>query len=311
MTKLGYPLIISILVFLFSCTSETKKTDTQNNEEIVLAFLADIHLQPENNAIEGFKKLIEDVNALEPDFIIAGGDMIMDALGQTEERADSLYRLYSEMIKMFKAPVYNTIGNHELFGIYEKSGIDQDHPYYGKKMYEKYLGEKYYSFRHKAWQFFILDVVQETEDRRYRGYVDSLQMLWIKRSLDTLDTNIAIAISVHIPLITLFSQIKYGSLTPNTEGLVVNNSKEVLDLFEKHNLKLVLQGHLHTLEHMYSKGIHFITGGAVSGKWWQGPNEGLEEGYLIVRLKGDKIQWEYRDYGWEIQEDSTQASINP
>ena len=56
-------------------------------------------------------------------------------------------------------PVYNTLGNHEVFGLYEKSGISPEHPEYGKQMYKNKLGDgkTYFSFDHIGWHFIILD----------------------------------------------------------------------------------------------------------------------------------------------------------
>jgi predicted phosphodiesterase len=127
-------------------------------------------------------------------------------------------------------------------------------------------------------------------------------MEWIKEDLKKVDPSTPIAISTHIPFISVMAQMKGGSMQPNTEGLVVHNSKEVLELFKDHNLKLVLQGHLHYLEDIYAEGVHFITGGAVSGKWWTGPRYGVEEGFLKIRIKNGDINWEYIDYGWEATE---------
>ncbi len=75
----------------------------------------------------------------------------------------------------------------------------------------------------------------------------------------------------------------------------------MLDAFEGHNLKLVLQGHLHILEEAYINGITFITGGAVCAKWWEGTRDGMEEGYVLLKVKGEEIDWEYIDYGWEVE----------
>ena len=46
----------------------------------------------------------------------------------------------------------------------------------------------------------------------------------------------------------------------------------------------------------------FITSGAVSARWWRGPNDGMEEGFIIVKIFGDEIVTEYFDYGWEVSE---------
>ena len=99
-------------------------------------------------------------------------------------------------------------------------------------------------------------------------------------------------------MITVQTQILRGSNMPNSIGTVITNSKDVLDLFAGHNLKLVLQGHLHNYEDIYIKGIHFITGGAVSGNWWEGAHRGIEEGFLLVCVKDNEISAEYIDYGW-------------
>jgi len=92
-------------------------------------------------------------------------------------------------------------------------------------------------------------------------------------------------------------------LAPNIPRSVVSNSKEVLELFKGHNLKLVLQGHLHFYEDIYVEGIHFITGGAVCSAWWTGKFNGLEEGFLRIDVKGDDFSTEYIDYGWEVPEE--------
>ena len=77
------------------------------------------------------------------------------------------------------------------------------------------------------------------------------------------------------------------------------NARQVLELFRGHNLRLVLQGHLHYFEDIYVNGIHFITGGAIAGAWWEGPYRDTKPGYLLVKgNKKGEITYEYKDYGW-------------
>jgi 3',5'-cyclic AMP phosphodiesterase CpdA len=264
--------------------------------------MTDIHVQPEKNAAEGFRAAIQKVNSLDPEFVITGGDLIMDALGVSYERADSLYSLYEELSVEFTMPVYNTLGNHEVFGIYEKSGVEPGHPEYRYGMYEKRLGDPYYSFDHKGWHFMVLNSVMETDERRYIGMIDDEQIEWIKKDLLDVKPSTPIVISTHIPFITVFTQVLYGEYAPDYHGLVVENAKDVLDLFIGHDLKLVLQGHLHYLEDIEVNGVHYITGGAVSARWWNGPNHGVEEGFLMIQTKDNDFCWEYVDYGWEVEE---------
>ncbi len=283
-----------------SCKNTSGGSKTTAEYDFTFAFLTDIHVEFDKNADKGFTKAIEHVNSIAPDFVVMGGDLVADALGQTEETAISFYDLYLKLRKDFECPVYNALGNHEEFGFYVRSGVSPDHELYGDKMYEKKIGKRFYAFNEKGWRFYILDSVEETPDRHYFGSVDSSQLAWIRHDLESVDPATPIVITTHIPLLTSFSQIRGGAMAQNSRGLVVENSKEVLDAFEGHNLKLVLQGHLHILEEAYINGITFITGGAVCARWWEGPKDGMEEGYVLLKVKGEEIDWEYIDYGWEV-----------
>ena len=129
---------------------------------------------------------------------------------------------------MLNMPVYNTLGNHEVFGLYEKSGISPDHDQFGKKMFMNRLGEgkTYYSFDHKGWHFIILDGIGYTPDRRYYGYIDSLQMVWLKNDISKVNNKVPVAISTHIPLFSIYGQMKRGPNFAMSEGEVI--TKDIL-----------------------------------------------------------------------------------
>ena len=295
--------LLNLLVsFLLVIQINLLFSQNRSENEKVIVFLTDIHVQPERNAIEGFKKAIQKVNELKPDYVITGGDLIFDALAVSFERADSLFNIYNELIKQIKAPVYNTMGNHDILGWYEKGGVSREHKFFGKKLYQSKIGKTYYSVDLNGIKLLVLDSIEELPEKgKYYGYVNEEQLNWLKSELSKTDTNTTIIISTHIPLLTTFSQIRNGSMAANERGLVVENSKDVLDLFKRHNLRLVLQGHLHIYEDINIQNkIRFITGGAVSARWWTGPNEGLEEGFVLIKIKDDKISAEYIDYGWEV-----------
>ncbi|HDR90250.1 MAG TPA: hypothetical protein ENN63_11575 [Bacteroidetes bacterium] len=167
-------------------------------------------------------------------------------------------------------------------------------------MYEQRIGKRFYAFDYKGWRFYILDSIEKDEDGTYIGKVDTVQLEWLDRELGRVNPSTPIVVVMHIPLITVQTQLLAGSTVPNEESLVVINSKEVLDRFSGHNLKLVLQGHLHFLEEISAMGIRFITGGAVSASWWNGPRLGMEEGFVMIHVKGNEFNWEYIDYGWEV-----------
>lgn len=264
--------------------------------------MTDIHLQPEKKATEGFLRAIETANQLKPDFVLTGGDLIMDALGQTYSRSDSLYDLYEATIQHFKMPVYNTMGNHENFGLYKQSGVDPAHKEYGKKMYENRIDKPYYSFEYNNWHFIVLDGTSYTEDHRYFGKIDSLQVNWLKNELRSIGKEKPVVVSTHIPLLSVGYQIMRGPTTAFRENLIITNAQEIIKILEDYNVKIVLQGHLHFLEDINYNGIHYITGGAVSGNWWKGARFGMEEGFLQIKIENEDFSWEYIDYEWEVED---------
>ncbi len=288
--------VILMLGFLLSLTA------CDNSDSFSFVFMTDIHVQPERRGNEGFAAAIGRVNQLAPDFVITGGDLIMDALGQTQGRADSLYTMYTTLAHNFNMPVYNTLGNHEVFGLYEESGISPQHPQYGRGMYLEAMEYEntYYSFDVNNWHFIVLDGIGFTPERRYYGFIDSLQLDWLENDLKNVDPQTPIVISTHIPFVSVYGQFVNGATYGMGRGEVIVNAHDVLKKFENHNLKLVLQGHLHEVEHIEFKGTHFITGGAVCGQWWQGPRDGFPEGFVVVEVKGDDFDWRYETFGWKI-----------
>jgi len=294
--KKALSLVLVLVFILIGCNQLHRDT----SDQFSFAFLTDIHLQPEQNAVEGFQKAIDTINKLNPDFVLTGGDLVMDVLNQTYGRSDSLYNLYAETVKGFNMPLYNTVGNHEVYGWHnDEEGIEA-HPEFGKRMFEKRIGKRYYSFDHKGWHFIILDAIYRSPEGRYIGKIDDEQVNWLKEDLQKLDKETPIAVSTHIPFITSRTQLAEGSLAASSRGSVITNSRDVLLEFWEYNLKLVLQGHLHFLEDIYiNDDVHFITAGAVSGLWWRNkPDSTPEEGFLLVHVNGEEVDWEYVDYGW-------------
>ncbi len=137
-----------LALMLAGCSSSPKVNEVEKSETFKFVFLTDIHLKPEDGAPEGFQMAINKVNALAPDFVITGGDLVYDVLNASHQRADSLYNLYTEMSKGFNMPVYNTMGNHEIFGYSTQPATDPGHPGYGEKMFENRIGKRFYSFDH-------------------------------------------------------------------------------------------------------------------------------------------------------------------
>ena len=176
-------------------------------------------------------------------------------------------------------------------------------------MYERHFGDTYYSFDHKGWHFIVLNSL-EVRGKRYIGMVNEEQIDWLKKDLAKVDKMTPIAVTVHIPLVTTYKQIyPKKPITEVPNNLYVYNRKEVLDAFVDHNLKLVLQGHMHWIEDLNIQGrTRFITGGSIAGRpsWRRVDDRGdgqfyNEEGFMHIFIKGQEIEWKYIDIGWEAR----------
>lgn len=288
----------SVSLLPISCKQIGKKSEEKSNENsFEFAFLTDIHIKPEMNAPKGFQMAIDKVNALNPDFVLTGGDLVYDVMRGDYSKSEALFNLYKKMAKGFTMPVYNCIGNHDLFGIYKESPEDENHPDYKYGMWERHFGETYYSFDHKGWHFITLNSLDTTSDKKYKGYFNEAQLLWLQEDLKNVEKSTPIIITTHIPMICTYSQLN-GSEGSRT----VENAAEVFKMLETHNLKLVLQGHIHWKEYGFiNDSFQFLTGGSIAGNGWKGRRHNTKEGFVKIRVDGDDFSWEYIDHGWESE----------
>lgn len=269
--------------------------DSVAQEKFSFAFFTDIHLNtnPQRRSAEGLRQAIGSVESKGVDFVLTGGDNV-DVDGMKADQvqgAKALYQEFEALTSAAQLPFYYTIGNHDR---YWANGDDAGR--YGEQLFASFLGKTYYSFAHKGWLFIVLNSVQVC-DGQY--CIDDTQRQWLADLLAKTPDDQPIVVSAHVPFLSLYYPVLEGRYT-DTDTFV--NQKQIFDMFEGHNLKLVLQGHQHLYEEIKVKGVQFITAGAVSANWWGGAFHGTEEGYLMIHADGDQFSWEYVDYGWEISE---------
>lgn len=298
-----------VLLTLLGCKAKEVSKAEDDDTNFSFIFMTDIHYQPERGAAEAFDIAIDTANQLNADFVLTGGDLVYDVLRGNFNRSDSLFTMYKKATERFDMPVYHTIGNHELFGIYEESPEDSTHPDYKYGMFERHLGDTYYSFDHKGWHFIVLNSIDE-RNKRYIGIINEEEMAWLRKDLEAVDKDTPIAIAMHIPLVCSYNQIyPRNPITEVPNNQWIYNRKEVLDLFKDHNLKLALQGHMHWIEDINVQNrTRFITGGALAGRpsWRRIDDRGdgihyNQEGFMLLHIKGEEIDWEYIDIGWEAR----------
>ena len=270
-------------------------------ESFDFVFFTDTHIQPELDAAHGCQMAFAKIAAAKPEFAICGGDMVYDALHVSRTRADMLFDLYQRTEATLQAPLHHTIGNHDLYGIFTKSGAAPSDPGYGKKMFEDRIGARtYYSFDHRGYHFIVLDSIFPTPDRLWEGRIDDSQLQWLAHDLASIPPAAPIIVVTHVPLITGY--LAYGPKpdgAPRYDTVSIANSAAVIALFANHNVLAVLQGHLHINELVNYKNCQYACCGAVCGNWWHGPRLDFPEGFTIVSLRVGKISWRYETYGFQ------------
>jgi len=267
-----------------------------------LVFYTDIHTRLEWNTPLALEMAAEKINQCRPDLVIAGGDLITDGFQSSASTVEPRWRAYMKMHQAIRAPVHVVIGNHDLVAAIPEDGSPPS-PDPKRIFLEKFgLSQTHRSFTAAGYHFILLDPIIVTGgEEKYHGMIHGEQMEWLKQDLSRISASTPIIVVTHIPLMTGFYQATRGATTPAPANRVVQNNREVLDLFQNHNLILVLQGHLHVDEMLRWRKTTFITGGAICGKWWRGPWFGTEEGFGQIEMEDNLIDWKYVNYGWETQ----------
>ena len=296
-------LLAALAVAAASCSTQSVLADKGPEEpELKLVFFSDVHARTEWGTPDAMARAAAAINAQQPDLIIAGGDLITDGFQSSAASVASRWDAYMTMHNALEAPVRPVMGNHDLVAAHPEDGTEPSAD--PRSVFKEKMGlnRTFYSFDMNGYHFIVLDSVQVGGFKmKYQGMVGVEQLKWIAEDLREVPAEQPIIVALHLPLLTSFYQATEGATIAAPAGRVVVNNRDVLDLFKGHNLLLVLQGHLHASESIYRNGTTFITTGAISGQWWRGPWKGSEEGFTVVTLKDNEIDWKYISYEWEAR----------
>lgn len=266
-----------------------------------IVFCTDIHTRTEWGTPDALAMAARAINDRKADAVLCGGDVITDGFQTGEAALEPRWQAYLDgMHRAIAAPVETVLGNHDLVAAMPEDGspalADPREPF------RRHLGitDTYRTFEAAGYRVIILDSVEITGgDLKYRGFVPLAQIRWLESVLAGIDTDTPIILMTHMPLLTTFFQATDAPTASAPVNRIVVNNRQVLRLFETHRLALVLQGHLHVNEMIRWQGTTFITGGAVSGKWWRGAWHGTPEGFGVLTLRRERVDWEYVTYGWQ------------
>lgn len=267
----------------------SKAASSKKKKSFTTAFITDIHIKPLEVAETGMKKALQSVNQLKqlPDFIINGGDSIMDALAANKESTQTQWGLFNKIMQAEnKLPIKHCMGNHDIWGWQLKDDVKADN-LYGKAWWLKQMGyaKTYFSFTHNDWQFIFLDSVQENNGG-YIALLDDEQFNWLENELNNSKGKFVCIVS-HIPIISFCSAMFFKDMLPNgdwklSRALLHTDARRIKDLIKKYpNIKACLSGHIHLQDEVNYLGVKYFCNGAISGNWWKGSFQDFAPAYAL------------------------------
>jgi 3',5'-cyclic AMP phosphodiesterase CpdA len=261
------------------------------------AHLTDIHLKPglvpEKGMTNAFRHVQENATI---DFIMNGGDSIMDALEADKQKTQTQWALFRDLLKKENSlPVYHTIGNHDIWGWFAKKDRPENDPLYGKAWVLESLGMKnrFYSFTKGNWHFIVLDSTQLNPAGGYIGKLDPEQLDWLQQELKQAPPGKFICIVSHIPILSICSGLFFDKTETNGDLLIKRNLmhtdflalKKIFSAYP--GIKVCISGHIHLQDEVEYLGITYYCNGAVCGNWWNGPYQEFAPAYDVMELFDD------------------------
>ena len=194
-----------------------------------------------------YENILENMNALNPDFVINVGDLI-EGPQRSAEAIHAQWDLVLKPIRGLKCPFYYVPGNNDIFD--ELS----------RELYSKRTGARpYYSFDYETTHFVILD---NSETRNFDG-MDSKQIEWLKADLKTHRAAELTCVFFHKPF--WYDPFEKNEACPLHE------------IFKDHGVDWVFSGHYHRYVSTERDGIRYVMIGSSGGGC--GVNTGLGEFY--------------------------------
>lgn len=280
-------------VTAFSSNTEA----TLKKRSFRIAHLTDIHVKPGEIPEKGMAKALQAAQQLKPkpDFIINSGDSIMDALEADKSSVASQWKIFQGILKQENTlPVYHSIGNHDIWGWFNKSDQDKQDNVYGKQwaVNELQIPKRYYSFEKDNWVFIVLDSTQLNPNGGYIAYLDEDQFAWLKDKLSSIGDKHVCIVS-HIPILSICSGLFFNKTEANGDLLLKRNLmhtdflklKEVFKLYT--NIKVCISGHIHLQDEVTYLGIKYYCNGAVCGNWWKGSFQEFAPAFAVMDFFND------------------------
>jgi hypothetical protein len=266
-------------------------------QALKVVFLSDVHVKPTAISEAGMRKAFRHINQMKekPDFILNGGDSIMDAMNADKKETEIQWNLWNKILREEnKIPIYHAIGNHDAWGWQLKDAAVKSDPLYDKAwvIKEQKMPGRYYSFEKKNWKFIILDSAHENNGG-YIARIDEAQLGWLEQELKNTSSDQHICLVSHIPIVSFCAALFADENQANgdwkiSRALLHTDARKLVQLFSAYkNIRSALSGHIHLQDAVEYKKISYYCNGAVSGNWWNGAFKGFDPAFALFDFNKD------------------------
>lgn len=275
-----------------------------------IAHITDVHVQPERGAMKGFELCLERAQAENPDFIMFGGDMVMDALNVDRDRVMAQWASYQAVARHnVGVPTRHCLGNHDVWG-WDNHGKYGRESGFGKRIALDQMGlsSPYYSFDQRGWRFIVLDSIYPKYGNGYQGRIDDGQFEWLSGVLQSTPKKTPILVVSHIPIIAAcayFDGPNERSGNWHVPGAWMHvDARRLKDLFGRYpNVNACISGHIHLVDRVTYNNVDYYCNGAVCAAWWRGNYQECKNGFGIVDLYSNgTCQNRYVEFPWQAQD---------
>jgi 3',5'-cyclic-AMP phosphodiesterase len=281
----------SLLPTLSFAEEHTKK------KPLRFAFMSDIHVKPGAVPEAGMAKALSHIQQQKGiEFIMNGGDSIMDALGADKQKTEEQWNLFKGILqKENSLPVYHCIGNHDVWGWFIKENRPEQDRLYGKVWVVETLQmpKRYYSFTKGRWHFIVLDSTQLNPAGGYIGKIDTEQLDWLQQELKQVPSDRYICLVSHIPILSICAGLFFNKNEENGDLKIQRNLMHtdfisLKKIFMQYpNIKAAISGHIHLQDELDYLGITYYCNGAISGNWWNGAFQEFDPAYAVFDFYDD------------------------
>jgi len=284
-------------------------------ESVRVAFTSDLHLTDNPSFSPKLEMVIEAIRSSQPKVVFILGDLNNEANRAEPLLAEKIFKQVNHFREKLLVPTYCALGNHDPFGWSPEEYDPLDHPLFGKLMFEKLIGPRFYSLNIAGFHLVVLDVIggkRLPHGWEYFGWLDEKQQKWLQEDLSPLPPETPLIILTHIPLLSSAPSIHRAFLPQihasklehqgyQVGGSYVANLDQWFPRLKRFKDITFISGHFHLLEEGTLKGrekiLRFYSCGALCGKLWQGDNDlftpylniSFPPGFLLLTLQEGKV----------------------